>query len=220
MSIYDISCQFIQDQAIFGAYPTQEHIQFLEEWGVDVIVNLTYDDEKRIKLYTVNDNVEVIRFPIPDRSVPQNKQMFSALILFLKAKIDDAKKIYIHCKAGHGRAGIVASALLCHHLKVTPSKAIEITSTQHATRKNMKQRWRVVGSPQTFDQKKFIKSIFREHVLCETSPLTAIDIDNLPTDPYLEEFLMQTYLGEISGPNSDKLKRYRESLFAVKYPFF
>lgn len=220
MSIYDISCQFIQDQALFGAYPTQEHIQYLIEWKVDIIVNLTYDCEKHIKPYYVDKTIEIIKFPIPDRSVPQNKYKFTALVLYLKSMIDASKKIYIHCKAGHGRSGVLAASLLCYHLKVTPSEAIEITSAQHATRKNMKQRWRIVGSPQTFEQKNFINSVFREHVLCETSPLIAIKMDAIPTDSYLEEFLMQTYMGEITGPNGNELKKLREQLFATRYPSF
>lgn len=223
MSIYDISCQFIPDQALFGAYPTQEHIQYLMDWGVDIIVNLTYECEKHIKPYRVNKHIEVIRFPIPDRSVPQNKQKFTALVLYLKSMLDASKKIYIHCKAGHGRSGVLAASLLCYHLKITPSEAIEITSAQHATRKNMKQRWRIVGSPQTFEQKNFIKTVFREHVLCETSPLIAIntaDASFLATHSYLEEFLLQTYMGEITGPNGKALKKLREQLFAIKYPSF
>lgn len=153
MSIYDISCQFIQDQALFGAYPTQEHIQYLEDWGVDIIVNLTYDDEHHIKPYHVTKkDVEIIRFPIPDRSVPQNKQKFTALVLYLNFMLDASKKTYIHCKVGHGHSGVLAASLLCYHLQTTPSNAIEITSKQHATRKNMKQHWRIVGSPQTFEQ--------------------------------------------------------------------
>lgn len=218
MSIYDIACQFIQDQALFGAYPTPEYIQYLEEWGVDIIVNLTYDTERKIKPYTTTK--EVIHFPIPDRSVPQNKYQFTALVLYLKSMIDSSKKIYIHCKAGHGRSGVLAASLLCLHLNITPTHAIEITSAQHATRKNMKQRWRIVGSPQTFEQKNFIKSIFKEHVLCETSPLIAIDVYNLPTEAYLEEFLMQTYLGKITGVNGKRLEKLRESLFAIRYPSF
>lgn len=221
MSLDNISCQFIQDQALFGAYPTQDYIQYLEEWGVDIIVNLTYDNERHIKpYYDIKPSIEVIKYPIPDRSVPENKQKFTALVLYLKSMLDASKKIYIHCKAGHGRSGVLAAALLCYHLNITPVKAIEITSAQHSTRKNMKHRWRVVGSPQTFEQKNFIKSLFKEHVLYKTSPLIAIDINKLPTEPYLEEFLMQTYMGNIIGENSDKLKILREQLFATRYPSF
>ena len=220
MSIHTVSSLFIEKQAMFGAYPTPINVIELVEWNVDIIVNLTCSTEKNVKPYTVPSSVELISFPIPDRSIPHDLERFTALVLYLKSMLDAKKKIYIHCKAGHGRSGVLVACLLCYHLKLTPLQSIEKTNEYHATRREMKDRWRAIGSPQTVEQKQFIKHMFQQHVLCETSPLIAIDINSLPTEAYLEEFLIQTHLGNIIGEDGQALEQLRRQLFADRYPFF
>jgi len=37
-------------------------------------------------------------------------------------------KLYIHCRGGHGRAGLVVACLLCSIYDYPPEKSIELTS--------------------------------------------------------------------------------------------
>ena len=73
----------------------------------------------------------------------------------------DDEKIYIHCKGGHGRCGIIVSCLLCYLFNYTSTKALELTNMYHNNRKVMNERWRKIGSPQTDKQKEFVHRLFK-----------------------------------------------------------
>lgn len=211
MVIESIAACFYKDsngdeQAYFGACPTQQHIDELERWGVDVIVNLTFPTEKRLSEYTTSK--KLISWPIPDRGIPDDKIKFCALILYLADVIDRGKKLYVHCKGGHGRAGIVTAALLALKHDLPIKEAIELTTEYHSERTCMRAYWRRLGSPQTAPQKKFLHSIFRQHIISLESPFHNTDFK----EPYLEAFLFQTYLGDIVGVKGPKLKSIRKHM--------
>ncbi|MGL4813964.1 MAG: protein-tyrosine phosphatase family protein [Enterobacter sp.] len=155
---------FIPQQCLFGAYPTQDQIRELESWGVNLIIDLTKLDEKNIKKYQTN--VDVVHFPISDNNIPENKEQFYNLVVYISKQIKDGKKIYIHCKGGHGRSGILVSALLCYIYNITPNESFKKTSEYHSTRpiharrSKMNEFWKKKGSPQTKEQKQFIHDLF------------------------------------------------------------
>lgn len=198
-----------EEQAYFGACPTQEDIDNLEKWGVDVIVNLTFPDEKKLSVYTTTK--KLISWPIPDRAVPDDKVKFCALVLYLVQVLNRGKKVFIHCKGGHGRAGLVTAAVLVIKHNLDVKDAIELTTEYHSERTCMRQYWRRVGSPQTTSQKKFLHSIFRQHTISTESPFYTTDFK----EPYLESFLFQTYLGDIVGEKGHRLKLMRKSMLLV-----
>jgi hypothetical protein len=157
----DRSSEFIKDEALFGAYPSQECVDEYERIGVRFFIDLTFSNEKNIVPYKTNHTY--INYPIPDRRIPTNWKNFSNLIVkignILKS-LDTGEKIYIHCKGGHGRSGIVVACMLCYLYNLTPSEAIDETTIYHNRRKNMKEKWRRIGSPQTRSQKHFVSKFF------------------------------------------------------------
>jgi hypothetical protein len=157
----DRSSEFIKDEALFGAYPSQECVDEYERIGVKFFIDLTFSNEKNIVPYKTN--YTYINYPIPDRRIPTNWKNFSNLIVkignILKS-LDTGEKIYIHCKGGHGRSGIVVACMLCYLYNLTPSEAIDETTIYHNRRKNMKEKWRKIGSPQTRSQKHFVSKFF------------------------------------------------------------
>ena len=153
---------FIEDKALFGSFPCQETVNFLENIGVRLFVDLTGMDEYMITPYTTK--YKYINYPIIDRKIPTDWKNFSQLILIISEIIDDLKygeKIYIHCKGGHGRSGILVASLLCYRLKITPEESLELTSLYHSRRPVMRDKWRILGSPQGKSQKDFIRRFFR-----------------------------------------------------------
>jgi len=64
--------------------------------------------------------------------------------------------MYIHCKGGHGRAGLVVATLLSYIYNISPEESLRLTSSYHSTREIMKDKWRKLGSPQTAQQKNFV----------------------------------------------------------------
>ena len=174
MSFREIAAFFIRDQCLFGAYPTQHQIHELEEWGVDLIVNLTNKHEKNIRTYSTS--VKTINFIISDNKVPENIIEFCALIIHITKLIDQNQKIYIHCKGGHGRSGVLVASILCYKYRIMPHEAIQLTTKYHSTRPiharrpKMNEYWKSKGSPQTKEQKQFVVSIFHPYVITKESP--------------------------------------------------
>ena len=151
------SSYFIKDRALFGSFPTQEAVEELEKLGVRYFVNLTHSYERKITPYKTQYNY--ISYPITDHHIPRDRQSFSCLIVNLTDIIYDlnpGEKIYIHCKGGHGRAGIVVASLLCYIFKMSPAEALDHTTMYHSHRKAMREKWRKIGSPQTNQQKNFV----------------------------------------------------------------
>jgi protein-tyrosine phosphatase len=211
--ITETSAYFVTNQCLFGAYPTQHQIQQLEEWGVDIVVNLTNNDEKKIRPY--HTGAKVIQFSIPDRKVPQDVREFCALVIHLTREIRNGKKIYVHCKGGHGRAGLLVAAILCYLHKITPRESFIRTSEYHATRPvhSTKPRknefWKTKGSPQTQEQREFVRSLFQPYKISKDSPFT--ERGKWLSRTY-DNFLTNTNLGPIEGTNGEELEEYRDSL--------
>ena len=159
----DTCSYFIKDKALFGSYPNSESIyNELINIGVKYFVDLTTHKEKlNLNLYK-RDNY--ISYEIKDRYIPQNIYNFVIFIHKLSKIIQslkDEEKIYIHCKGGHGRCGIIVSCLLCYLFNHTSTKALELTNMYHNNRKVMNEKWRKIGSPQTDKQKEFVHRLFK-----------------------------------------------------------
>ena len=153
----DRSSYFIKDVALFGSHPTQDDVIELEKAGVKIFVDLTYPQEKKITSY--NTQYEYIRYPIADRRIPTDRFGFCIFIVDIAQKIKNlprGDKIYIHCKGGHGRSGVVVSVLLCYIFGMNPELSMAYTNDFHSRRKEMREKWRRLGSPQTCQQKNFV----------------------------------------------------------------
>jgi len=155
---------FIKDKALFGNYPSKEDINNFENMGVKLFVNLTCRDYEKLQDYDVSENSTKIDFYIKDRSYPKNIQTFSSFIIYLCDIINNLQnneKIYIHCRGGHGRSGVVVACILCYLNNITPEESIVLTTKYHNQRTNLKEKWIKLGSPQTYGQKKFVMNLFK-----------------------------------------------------------
>lgn len=159
----DTSSYFIKDKALFGSYPSESAVKELESNGVKYFVNLTYDNEDKITQYTSDTSI-IISYQIKDRSIPEDIHSFTELIIHIAdiiKHLNPHEKIYIHCKGGHGRAGLVVACLICFLFNYSAYDALQYTSKCHNNRLVMRDKWRKIGSPQTYCQKKFVYQIFR-----------------------------------------------------------
>ena len=156
------STYFIENKALFGPYPTLEDVNYLESIGVAYFVDLTEMD--KLPPYTISNKSKFIKFPIPDMKVPIDYIQFSSFIVYLDYTIKhlkDVEKMYIHCRGGNGRSGIVVACLLMrHHSYLNALDAIQLTSKYHSERVNLKLKWKLIGSPQTTTQKNYILKMF------------------------------------------------------------
>lgn len=149
---------FIEDICLFGSYPTQDSVRELESNKVKYFIDLTYPTEKKITPYETK--YTYISYPINDHNVPTNMHTFSKFILkiarIIKEECSIDSKMYLHCKGGHGRSGVVVSILLCYLNNISPEESLKKTAQAHCKRENMKEKWRRMGSPQTMQQKNFV----------------------------------------------------------------
>ena len=153
---------FIKDKALFGSYPTQQSVEELEQEGVRYFIDLTCQDEKHITPYKTK--YTHIKYPITDRSVPEDIHTFCLLVLKTCEIIRNLRKndrIYINCRGGHGRSGLLVASILCYIFNLTPYDALIYTSKCHSNRSVMREKWRKIGAPQTYQQKKFIYKLFQ-----------------------------------------------------------
>lgn len=144
---------FLCDTGLFGKYPTNGELKLLEAAGVSVFVDLTTE---KLPEYTIAPSSQHIKYPLMDRRIPYDMENFKKFILRLIGFIKENKKIYIHCRGGHGRAGLTVACLLVVYLGLTSEQAITKTNEAHNQRLVMDTRWRTLGAPQTSAQKTFV----------------------------------------------------------------
>ena len=90
------------------------------EWkaaGVDLVVSLLEQEEvtelglKREAELCRSSGIDFVSFPIPDRGIPQTEKA-TQIARALAAGLREGRSIAIHCRAGIGRASIVAACAL------------------------------------------------------------------------------------------------------------
>lgn len=155
---------FIKDKALFGSSPSQKSVEELEENGVKYFIDLTTPEEKeqnKVKFYITKYNY--INYPIIDRHIPTDWRNYASFIIKICKIIKTLRnndKLYINCRAGLGRSGVVVSSILCYLFNLTPDESLQYTTKCLGNRVKLKEKWRKIGSPQTYTQKNFIHKFF------------------------------------------------------------
>jgi protein-tyrosine phosphatase len=104
-----------------GGAGLEEEIARLKEQGVDVLVSLLTEEEseewglQQEAALCESCGIEFVRFPIPDREVPPRDGKFAGFFQDLLARLAEGKHVALHCWAGIGRSGLVATCLLVAH---------------------------------------------------------------------------------------------------------
>jgi ribA/ribD-fused uncharacterized protein len=174
---------FILDKALFGAYPTQEYVYEYENIGVRYFIDLTLPNESGITPYVTK--YTHIKYPIKDHGYPWSWHTFSQLIIKVGniiKRLKDKEKVYIHCRAGIGRSGIVVACLLSHLFNATPTLSLERTSFCHSQRIEMRDKRRLMGAPNGRQQKHFVMKFFEPIYMSRESPK---DFDNTADVPVI-----------------------------------
>ena len=143
----------------FGKYPSSDEYILLKSNGYKLFIDLCPNEEITWEPYS-KEGIEYINHPIKDRT-PVNKdkeEEFRTLIKYLFQKIRQNKKIYIHCRGGHGRSAVVAAILFGRITGQTGEQCLKIIRDAHQNRLEMKPQWRKMGAPQTVAQKNFVLS--------------------------------------------------------------
>jgi len=106
-------------QLLAGEHPggstvaaTRARLRSLLEAGVSCFLDLTQRDELPPYDADLPLGVDYFRKPIPDHGIPQQPGHMAELLDCLRDALRSGRVIYLHCRAGIGRTGMVAGCLL------------------------------------------------------------------------------------------------------------
>ncbi|MBV8404109.1 MAG: ADP-ribosylglycohydrolase family protein [Gammaproteobacteria bacterium] len=105
-----------------GEYPgganaemTRERLARLMGAGIDCFLDLTQPQEIPSYEAALPEGVLYLRRPIPDHGTPSASAQMSEILDCLGKALRERRVIYLHCRAGIGRTGMVAGCLLAEH---------------------------------------------------------------------------------------------------------
>ncbi|MEM7663081.1 MAG: dual specificity protein phosphatase family protein [Pseudomonadota bacterium] len=130
----------------------QDDIKALAEGGITLVVRLLTDTEvielglEREEDACRSSGIEFRSFQIEDRGVPENALAFVSLICELGQMVEAGARVAVHCRAGIGRSGLSAAALLINR---------GTTSDEAFARVSERRR---VTVPDTDDQRRWIEA--------------------------------------------------------------
>lgn len=142
----------VNDQIYFGKYPDEDILNYLKELNIKLIIDLTHFTDN-LPDYPQIDGIKRRYFPIVDMGI-EGDEITLKYVLFIKTLfLNGDSPIYIHCKGGHGRSGVFTCLLYGILYDKTAEESLEAIKEAHNNRKQMSRKTRILGSPQTPDQK-------------------------------------------------------------------
>lgn len=161
------------DKVYFGPYPNKLMTSRLFDNGFNMIIDLTEDSEQleRVELPTfsyieyskqTSDNLIIrIKYPIADRSYPQDPFDYCNFINFLYFHVLQNRRIYIGCKGGHSRSGMVSISLIFLLFSCDINFALNYVTESHNSRSNLRPVWRLKKSSVNYNQFLFLKKVHK-----------------------------------------------------------
>jgi hypothetical protein len=102
-----------------GEYPLAEEqtdararLLQLADAGIDCFVDLTEDGERPDYRHLLPKRAWYLRSPIADTCVPNNVSQVQELLSRIRAALALGRGVYVHCRAGIGRTGLIVGCFL------------------------------------------------------------------------------------------------------------
>lgn len=153
-NVYDWISTLIPDRLYYGSFPNQKMMNQLIKEKFNVIVNLTRDGEEDLYYlvpsppgFPVHEEIEYIHYPIDDNKGPDDYDDYCSFITWIKYRYFDKKKIYIHCRGGHGRSSMVSVSVMYMISPIEFHEAIRYVNEAHHNRVNLRNKWKKRKSP-------------------------------------------------------------------------
>jgi len=109
----------IPDRVLAGEYPggiddasARSRLERLQQAGIDSFVDLTEDGELPPYRHLLPRDAEYLRSAIVDTGVPNNVSQTRELLAAIRAALARGRGVYVHCRAGIGRTGLIVGCLL------------------------------------------------------------------------------------------------------------
>jgi hypothetical protein len=91
---------------------TSARLQALRRAGIDCYVDLTEPGEQPEYSHLLPQGAEYRRFAIVDTGVPYNVSQTMESLLAIRMALGRGRGIYVHCRAGIGRTGLIIGCFL------------------------------------------------------------------------------------------------------------
>lgn len=98
-----------------------------------------------------------ISVPVPDMAVPASEEVMAKIMDAIRESIPTSPAVYVHCWGGIGRTGTVVGCWL-RERGLEPDEALQRVQHLYATHMPKSKEARYPESPQTPEQKDYIKS--------------------------------------------------------------
>jgi hypothetical protein len=143
-----------------GEYPggsgfteSRARLAKLQDAGVDYFVDLTEEAELPPYRHLLPFRVKYLRSPIVDTRVPHSVAQTRALLAAIRDALALGKSVYVHCRAGIGRTGLIIGCFLAE--QESDGKAALKTLNRLWLQSERSQTWPKV--PQTAEQAAYIR---------------------------------------------------------------
>ena len=121
----------INDDLSVGSLPLYRDAPFLSSKGIGLVINMCREYKGPLTAYN-NFGITQLHIPTPDICEPEYMDIIKGLLFvhdYKSKDINKQKKIFVHCKAGRGRAATFALCYLIS-LKKEPNEAIQLLKSK------------------------------------------------------------------------------------------
>jgi hypothetical protein len=146
-----------------GEYPAGEtaedtdlRLQRLLAAGIDAFLDLTHRGECPEYRDMLPSNVRYLRSAIADTQVPEDPAQMRSIQAHLQGELAAGRRVYVHCRAGIGRTGMVVGCYLAEQGLKGPAALRRLNRLWRQSERS--RTWSVV--PQTLEQAEFIRQWF------------------------------------------------------------
>ena len=138
-----------------GATPeaTRERLKRLTEAGVAAFIDLTQPGELWAYEAELPPDFLYLRRPIRDHGLPEERSQMAAILEALRHALDSPRCVYLHCRAGIGRTGMVAGCFLAEQGLGGEAALEELNRLWHQSARSA--HWPSV--PETAEQVEYVR---------------------------------------------------------------
>jgi hypothetical protein len=150
-----VPARFLAGEHPFGEDPhdAQDRFAALREAGINFFLDLTEIGERPTYRRLLRRDVGYVRFPIVDCGVPAADGQMLQIQTAIRGALADNRSLYIHCRAGIGRTGLVVGCYLAD--EGLGGKAALTTLNKLWKQSARSKSWPAV--PQTEEQANYIR---------------------------------------------------------------